>query len=436
MMGRATQLARFIDELPKGRRPGPLELVIAGDFVDFLALTPYAPITTGARQARKKLQEVMASSSPYGCVFTALARHLARGDRLTILVGNHDVELALPGCQSELLHALQATQHDVHFVDDGRAYRVGGVLIEHGNSYDAANCNDWIGLRHLASMQSRGSDEAECVPSPGSRLVYQVINPLKQRYPHISLLQPEGELLALLLLAFEPKLRHHVNDLAALLRAQRLSGTAPTPGPRFIASRQKRKKVAADATEPRQLPQRVKTHFPDHRAFEAAPAQQPIGATKAWLKAWTTGDKESLSWLLQHDRSIPEPRLQQLRVGLKEILDTDASDNRDGDAGEYGKAAQRMLSQDPGLQLVVMGHTHLPRHKKYSGGEYINTGTWVDRCRIPEGALQRSEDLLQFLRDFLISGALTPLPPTYADISLRDDGKVETSKLEDYGSRP
>lgn len=69
-------------------------------------------------------------------------------------------------------------------VDDGRAYRIGGALIEHGNGYDGANMNDWEGLRAMASAQSRSeAPPRPVIVSPGSRLVEAVINPIKKGYP-------------------------------------------------------------------------------------------------------------------------------------------------------------------------------------------------------------------------------------------------------------
>ena len=88
-------------------------------------------------------------------MFAALAEYLAidHRRRLTILLGNHDLELGLPAVQAMLLQALGGRRHRVAWVDDGRAYRLGGVLIEHGNRYDGANLNDWNGLRSLRLAQ-------------------------------------------------------------------------------------------------------------------------------------------------------------------------------------------------------------------------------------------------------------------------------------------
>src|SRR5262249_4337377 len=149
MMSRPDLLSSFVDGLPArlGDAPGSdLDLVVAGDFVDFLAAPPHASWTPDPAAAVAKLEGVMNAPSPFAPVFDALGRHVAAGHRLTVLLGNHDVELGLPQVQAAFLGRIGASRHEVAFVADGSAYRVGSALIEHGNRYDGANVNDWTGL--------------------------------------------------------------------------------------------------------------------------------------------------------------------------------------------------------------------------------------------------------------------------------------------------
>ena len=220
MMSQPKRLASFIDTLPCYKQEHEkLELVIAGDFIDFLAILPKPVIAADvASDARKKVEET--ARGDFKPVFDALARHVNLGHWLTILVGNHDVEMALPAAQDALVKELKVNPHQVLFIDDGRAYRLGNALIEHGNRYDGANQNDWSGLRALASTSSRNlPPRADLRLSAGSQIVYEVVNPLKSRYTFIDLLQPQGEMVAYLLVAFEPKLRTDWNKVKRLLRA-------------------------------------------------------------------------------------------------------------------------------------------------------------------------------------------------------------------------
>ena len=64
------------------------------------------------------------------------------------------------------------------------------MLIEHGNRFDAWNAVPHGALRRLRSQLSRRLPTAPDFPAlPGSRLVVDVMNPLKKQYPFIDLLQ-------------------------------------------------------------------------------------------------------------------------------------------------------------------------------------------------------------------------------------------------------
>jgi len=74
MMGRPGVLASFIDGLPRrlvGEPASSGELVIANDFVDFLAAAPGASFTPDPRAACDTLDGVM-TGSPFATVFDAL----------------------------------------------------------------------------------------------------------------------------------------------------------------------------------------------------------------------------------------------------------------------------------------------------------------------------------------------------------------------------
>lgn len=222
MMSKPQQLAEFIERLPAlAAEDEMLELVINGDFIDFLAIPDYQSWTPEPRQACSKLQHTL--DGPCAPVFAALAAYLSahHKHRLTILLGNHDLELALPAVRHRLQQAFGNTRYQIAWIDDGSAYRVGGVLIEHGNRYDGANMNDWDGLRTIRSAQSRHETppvDLHFHVSAGSEIVENVVNPLKPRYPFIDLIQPQNALLALLLLAFEPELSRDIKKIAYALK--------------------------------------------------------------------------------------------------------------------------------------------------------------------------------------------------------------------------
>jgi UDP-2,3-diacylglucosamine pyrophosphatase LpxH len=184
-------LAAFIEALA-GQPTGPgaprIELVINGDFVDFLAEedepVEWTALKEDPERARALLLRIVERNRD---VFRALARLVERGHTLTVLIGNHDIELAFPVVRQALAAALGLRAGaQLRFLHDGEAYAVGDALIEHGNRYDPFNAVDFDALRRVRSIQSRGlavPDDRRMPPPPGSQLVAEVMNPLKQHYP-------------------------------------------------------------------------------------------------------------------------------------------------------------------------------------------------------------------------------------------------------------
>ena len=60
MMSQPTRLATFIAQLPQHLRPDEqLELVLAGDLIDFLAMPPFQSWTSDPRAAQAKCTQAM-----------------------------------------------------------------------------------------------------------------------------------------------------------------------------------------------------------------------------------------------------------------------------------------------------------------------------------------------------------------------------------------
>lgn len=224
MCTRGDALGDFIARLAAQPHPGSVELVINGDFVDFLAEEGpdgFSPFTAEPAAAAAKLREIAAREAP---VFAALGKLLGAGHRLTILLGNHDIELSLPEVRAELLRLLgaggAARLGALSFLYDGEGYAVGDALIEHGNRYDGFNVIDHDALRRVRSLQSRRqivTEEDAFAPPAGSRLVCSVMNPIKKDYPFVDLLKPETEAVIPLLLALEPGYRKLLGQIASFL---------------------------------------------------------------------------------------------------------------------------------------------------------------------------------------------------------------------------
>jgi UDP-2,3-diacylglucosamine pyrophosphatase LpxH len=125
------ELASLLDEL--GRHPGPVELVLAGDFFDFLRI---AEVPDGADRA-----SVTIARREYRALFDRLRRFAAGASRTVVyLPGNHDAEVWWnPGVRATLereglVHEF-ALSYSACFESEGDRI----VYCEHGNQFDPAN---------------------------------------------------------------------------------------------------------------------------------------------------------------------------------------------------------------------------------------------------------------------------------------------------------
>ena len=442
-------LVAFVDWVASVAReaaPEEVELVVNGDIVDFLAEDDPGDGEAGARvwtadeaEARARLDLIALRTREGGArgVFEALGEFVAAGNRLTLLLGNHDVELSLPRVR-ERLGELVGRAGLVRFVYDGEAYTPGRVLIEHGNRYDRWNMLDYSALRQERSMLSRGlaveeavRQERYFVPPAGTYLVVHFMNRVKARYRFIDLLKPETNAMLPLLLALEPDLRQYLGDIlnaSPIVRQYLRHGletpvTTKWPGDlsaavdaaveelsldRLVLDTFRETGAAGDAALFVETPAGVAGDLGVGRVRRAggvgaSAGDLSIGGKFDWLKSqmrkageWFTtragqfGDMaESASLLVGVRRAgTPEERLRQLHAALRRLNRDDGSFSLEREEANYLDAA-RETSAAGDFDAVLYGHTHLP--KKVPLGEggggrrrwYLNTGTWCDVIRLP-----------------------------------------------------
>lgn len=159
-------LRYYANVQPRGER---WRVVIAGDLIDFIGMTLVEDETrlstdlteeerahglgSAPDHARVKLRRVI---ERHGDVFDALAQVLARGHALTVVHGNHDVELhwdeVKADFRDELVRRACLEFPDVDATSIASRvdfepwffYREGVAYIEHGHQYDAYCANDHV----------------------------------------------------------------------------------------------------------------------------------------------------------------------------------------------------------------------------------------------------------------------------------------------------
>ena len=471
---RADVLIRFVDALTEKPVGAPsIELVVNGDLVDFLAERDehggtWCAFTFDQASARRKFDGIVARDRGF---FDALGRFLAKGHRLVILLGNHDIELALPTLRPALAKAVGARPGtDFEFVPGAEAYVVGDALIEHGNRYDAFNIVDHERLARLCAMVSRSQHGAaeSFDPPPGSHMVAEVINPIKEQYKFVDLLKPETGAVVPLLLLLEPGYRKILGKVALI--ASRARGAVRIATGKQAASRSSGSDFAAGGTSTGGgfdggFGSDIAAGGFD--ASTAAPGHDPLHDEEAALNALlnehlgvdavsaraalpaadvsgsdisTLGDvidrTVGMARLLVASSTDDHlPRLGALWAAFRSLQGDQSFDESVETASEYVDAAQALATN--GVTHVVFGHTHMAKRIPLaSGGFYLNSGTWADVMEFPRDLLSAPRDeALTRLGAFvqhLIDGdfsAYALFRPTYVRLALGADNRVATAEL-------
>lgn len=426
------ELAAFVSGLAAKPAGAPrVELIVAGDFVDFLAernqsAPHWRPFLDDPAEALAKLNAMVERDS---VLFDAFGTYLAAGHRLVVLLGNHDIELSFPVVRDRLAEALGAGPGtDYLFTYDGEAYRAGDALIEHGNRYDKFNVVNMNDLRQVRSMQSRGQivpDKWEFEAPPGSFMVAEVINPIKESYKFIDLLKPETGAVVPILLALEPGYRSIVakavkntvraskyktdspalpslgGDISSGTSAGGLEGlggdiSSAAPSSAGADADDELDAVLRDAlgADPKQFMQQLEP---------AAAAPDPLAALGGDISAMDTV-KQGLGLaklLLSSDSGKLEARLPALLAALRALQDDNTFDPTVETRAEYLDAAKDLIGGD--IRHVVFGHTHIARKVDLGNDcSYLNSGTWADLIIFPKEIVSGSDDVaMPKLREFV-----------------------------------
>jgi UDP-2,3-diacylglucosamine pyrophosphatase LpxH len=358
-----------------------VHLVVNGDSVDFLAESEFQVFTSDDEVATGKLHRIMTRTAPIWEGFQAVT---AAGAQVTFTLGNHDLELTLPGARKLLRETMGPGRFD--FLYDNQALRIGDVLIEHGNRYDRWNSVNHEGLRKVRVQISRGLEPPEFEAPAGSHMVIEVMNGLKDKYSFINLLKPENEAAIPLLAVLDPAAFEKFPNIALLAA-------------RATESRRQRDEIAAE------LSGEMSEYHPNDRqaldlarglAFEDEADEIAFESVTDFLSGLRA---KATDW---YRRQQIEKLYKAFRYWLGPQLTT-------FDTGQEGKDYYdaAMSSARAGFKVIVYGHTHLAKKigLPLGGATYLNTGTWADLMCLPASILlsdsseEAQRDLDVFVRD-------------------------------------
>lgn len=449
MMSRPKALADFLDHLTD--EGGPIDLVIAGDFIDFLGieLDDRYEAWSPPDRARRRLKIALDQDE---LVYRALHDFLAKpSNALVVLLGNHDVELVLHEIQQAIADRLAARiGRNLLFVADGGVWTCGRLLVEHGNRYDYANLNDWDGLRQTRSAYSRHEEPpAEFENSIGSNMVAKSLSPLKPDYPFLDLLEPYGLLTAYLLVALEPAL---LGKWSAVLRAmyagfqsmRNREGHRPPKKKQVGSNPSLPDPSAAFFGVPASFDKLAKRFGVEHPRF-AVTIHFALETVKYLL---FNPDKNGVASFIRAGKPIPTKQLEDLQMVLREYLRFKKADEdlnvlyTTSDPDPLENAARRIAlrpqGQESRFDTVIMGHTHYAVEVPHPNRDvplYINSGTWIDLITMKKGLLDSPEELQNWLRLLVRNDpSVRTTRSSWADVSVTPAGQVVSAELKRWKS--
>jgi UDP-2,3-diacylglucosamine pyrophosphatase LpxH len=409
------RLANYIRWVGKQRPEGRVALVLNGDVIDSLAEDIRGYIA--ADEAVTMVTRIF-NDQAFVPVWDALKDFVSMAGRsLIMVIGNHDIEVALPGVQRAIEMRLAgddpAPRGRLFFSTAGAGYSctVGAsrVFCTHGNEHDSWNVVDYEALFELARGQNAGIpfDSGRWQPNAGSMFVRDIMNEVKRRYAWIDLLKPETKAAIGVLVVLDPaqvgKISRGIPVLWEKLRgALKLSGLLSADETSVMDPAEAQKITLNELLGPNLLgglagarPGTAKNA--DLMLLEAETSfNRPRGSGAA-----TDG---TLGWgQLAWDWLTGVKKPEALRRALKDWLRGDKTfDIRDRD--ETFDAVIRKVG--PGVDFIVTGHTHLERAIELDARRcYFNCGTWIRLLRFTQAMLDEP-NTFQKIYDVLMKGAM------------------------------
>ncbi|MGH7303631.1 MAG: metallophosphoesterase [Candidatus Rokuibacteriota bacterium] len=399
ILGETARLARFVRWVRDQRPDGQVGLVLNGDIVDTLAEDVAGYIATDTAAAT--IERIVDRDPAFSPIWDALADFVRTKNRtLVLVIGNHDLELALPPVHRLLMSRLAgedlAARARVEWstFGAGHACLVGDtrVFCIHGNEVDAWNYVRYEDLTKLARRLNAGrvvgADEWE--PNAGTKMVKDVMNDVKRRYAWIDLLKPETQAAVGVLAVLEPSLASRITRALPVIGERLRGGSdysgrlsddgfgAPASargvpadqllGPNLAAGLQ----TGAAGTDAGAMLLAAEQNY-QSRAAAARAGDATLGTPQlVWdrLTGWVTGVGKD----------------EALRRALLDWLANDKTFDLD-DRDFTFKEITASVGAD--IAITITGHTHLERAIDMGGSRfYFNCGTWIRLMRFTDAMLK------------------------------------------------
>jgi UDP-2,3-diacylglucosamine pyrophosphatase LpxH len=390
-----------------GQRRTPVELVINGDFLDFVQAPRWEGADLSSTSAdgldlcfteQQSLDKLKAIHGQHPRLFDALGEFVRarQGNTLVILPGNHDPDFFWDGVWQSFKALVcdpmkaEARRIKVHLDVVYRPDAFPSVWIEHGHQYDFLNSFVVNGRPCWSKASPPIFEDREgkrrLLECTGTRFLIRYLNRLDKDYPYVDNVKPFGRFLSIfnasvsspkygpgralnalgdLLVYLINTLKRKPGDLLGLT-----DGTGPQARPMLVRLAQSLPPERAQDLQ-RRLAERG---FPEFEVPLAMYVSKEVNAEKL------------LDFLVSHPdlcEALARGRGDELALGKGFTVDET----------KVLKGAARRRLTEKGVKAVVMGHTH----EVVRPGElpYFNTGCWTRYYRFRDDQPIRSWKLLR-----------------------------------------
>lgn len=369
-------------------------LCLAGDIIDFLLAVDARYFN--ADRAPATIEYVATKQVPKTCA--AVKRFVAQPNAtLAILIGNHDLEFVRPNVREALVSHFVAASDPaararVRWVAEELRFpmKTRAVRVVHGNASDDFNRLPW-------DVKLRFRDQSpSSAPNAGTRLVIDVINPIKLDYAFVDLLKPETTAVPTLLLALptdvvpKPELVARVTScfVQSKIDALPLSLRAVTSWFGRSSDPQTQSAARTLGALDRSVDRNVDESEEAIREAAALLIENdlPIEAIVRQTGTLRPQDFIVAKLQLKSDKDA-------LRIGLQSFVKDDTFSLTALSADDQG-----IIRDARAQEILIAGHTHLARSTAVGdGAQYINTGTWMRLMRI-EAPMIEGASIDRFIR--------------------------------------
>ena len=375
---------------------GPTDLIINGDFIEFWQIAaalgalpkrtdarqPAAGVVLGADQAFG-VAAVELVIAAHRSVFTDLGKLLDGGDhRVIIVAGNHDADLLWPKVQLAIARAIQPRDPSRLLFTPGPTYEHGGVHVEHGHAFDAAN-------RFATSHAPFGRDrDGACrlQASWGEIFVDQFYTDVERQLPFIDNLYPQS---AAILWAMRDNPDAH-RDAGAVMRFIDLLRVAESGDFNRNAVTSLLQSALGTPGTSNRGPESV-AEVIEHVSARLINGDVSVASLTEALMRFRFDPALAGLWtaLTRAAKALPD-----FRAAVTELRAIDPQALVHLRAELFGDplnaAAASLLGGPAGIAVVVLGHTHtvggsveaISTHDR--AGFYANTGSWIAAASVAD----------------------------------------------------